>query len=56
MCPDPEQKRKIIGGEFIEVFQEEARKLEELISRGQEPSIRILSRVERNGKDGEIPP
>ena len=25
---DPEQKRKIIGGEFIEVFAEEARKLE----------------------------
>ena len=25
---DPEQKRKIIGGEFIKVFEEEARKLE----------------------------
>ena len=25
---DPETKRKIIGGEFIEVFEEEARKLE----------------------------
>ena len=25
---DPEQKRKIIGGEFIEVFAEEARKLD----------------------------
>lgn len=25
---DPETKRKIIGGEFIEVFAEEARKLE----------------------------
>ena len=25
---DPEQKRKIIGGEFIRVFEEEARKLE----------------------------
>lgn len=24
---DPEQKRKIIGGEFIRVFEEEARKL-----------------------------
>ncbi len=26
--PDPEQKRKIIGAEFIRVFEEEARKLE----------------------------
>ena len=25
---DPEQKRKIIGAEFIRVFEEEARKLE----------------------------
>ncbi len=25
---DPEEKRKIIGGEFIRVFEEEARKLE----------------------------
>ena len=25
---DPEEKRKIIGGEFIEVFAEEARKLD----------------------------
>ena len=25
---DPEQKRKIIGGEFIRVFEEEARKLD----------------------------
>ncbi len=24
---DPEEKRKIIGGEFIRVFEEEARKL-----------------------------
>ena len=29
---DPEKKRKIIGGEFIEVFAEEARKLDELNS------------------------
>ncbi len=27
---DPEQKRKIIGGEFIEVFAEEARKLDDI--------------------------
>lgn len=27
---DPEEKRKIIGGEFIRVFEEEARKLEAL--------------------------
>ena len=33
---DPEQKRKIIGGEFIRVFEEEARKLEgiELLGQG----------------------
>ncbi len=31
---DPEQKRKIIGGEFIEVFQEEARKI---------PGVRFLA-------------
>ena len=27
---DPETKRKIIGGEFIEVFAEEARKLDRI--------------------------
>ncbi len=27
---DPEQKRKIIGGEFIKVFEEEARKLDDI--------------------------
>lgn len=32
---DPEQKRKIIGGEFIRVFEEEARKLEEIDFLGQ---------------------
>ena len=32
---DPEEKRKIIGGEFIEVFQEEARKLEGIDFLGQ---------------------
>lgn len=32
---DPEQKRKIIGGEFIRVFEEEARKLEGVDFLGQ---------------------
>ena len=32
---DPEQKRKIIGGEFIRVFEEEARKLDGLDFLGQ---------------------
>ena len=32
---DPEQKRKIIGGEFIEVFAEEARKLDGISFLGQ---------------------
>ena len=32
---DPEQKRKIIGGEFIRVFDEEARKLEGISFLGQ---------------------
>ena len=32
---DPEQKRKIIGGEFIRVFEEEARKLEGIDYLGQ---------------------
>ncbi len=32
---DPEQKRKIIGGEFIRVFEEEARKLDDIEFLGQ---------------------
>lgn len=32
---DPEQKRKIIGGEFIRVFEEEARKLDDVDFLGQ---------------------
>lgn len=32
---DPEKKRKIIGGEFIEVFNEEAKKLEDISFLGQ---------------------
>ena len=34
---DPEQKRKIIGAEFIRVFEEEARKLEGIQFLGQGP-------------------
>ena len=34
---DPEQKRKIIGAEFIRVFEEEARKLEGIEFLAQEP-------------------
>ena len=30
---DPEEKRKIIGGEFIEVFAEEARNLDGMVYR-----------------------
>ena len=32
---DPEQKRKIIGAEFIRVFEEEARKLDDISFLGQ---------------------
>ena len=32
---DPEEKRKIIGGEFIRVFEEEARKLDGIHFLGQ---------------------
>ena len=46
---DPEEKRKIIGGEFIRVFEEEARKLD---------GIDFLYRGKRykDSQDGEIPP
>ena len=38
---DPEQKRKIIGAEFIRVFEEEARKLDgiEFLGHGQAASM-----------------
>ncbi len=39
---DPEQKRKIIGAEFIRVFEEEARKLTVSTSWDKVPSIPIL--------------
>ncbi len=38
---DPEQKRKIIGAEFIRIFEEEARKLEESNFWVREPFTRI---------------
>jgi GMP synthase (glutamine-hydrolysing) len=46
---DPEQKRKIIGGEFIRVFEEEARKLDgiEFLAQGT-----IYSDVVESGKGG----
>ena len=39
---DPEEKRKIIGGEFIEVFAEEARKLDGIEFLAQAQSGRIF--------------
>ena len=42
---DPEQKRKIIGGEFIRVFEEEARKLDGIDFLGQ--GTMILWKAER---------
>ena len=40
---DPEQKRKIIGTEFIRVFEEEARKLEGIEFLARAPSTPTLS-------------
>jgi len=37
---DPEQKRKIIGREFVEVFQREAKKLPQANGWLRAPSIR----------------
>lgn len=42
---DPEQKRKIIGAEFIRVFEEEARKLEGIDFWRREPFTRTLLRA-----------
>ena len=52
---DPEEKRKIIGGEFIRVFEEEARKLEGIDFLGQGTILSGHYR-ERNQdcKDGKI--
>lgn len=37
---EPERKRKIIGEEFIRVFEEEAKKIRKVDFLAQEPSIR----------------
>ena len=42
---EPEQKRKIIGAEFIRVFEEEARKLEGIEFLAQARSTRISWRA-----------
>ena len=54
---DPEQKRKIIGGEFIRVFEEEARKLSGIDFLGQ-GTIYPRHHRERHQdrQDGEVPP
>ena len=44
---DPEEKRKIIGAEFIRVFEEEARKLEGIDSSHRERFIRISWKAEQ---------
>ena len=49
---DPEQKRKIIGAEFIRVFEEEARKLPVSTSWHREPSI--LDIVESGTKTAKV--
>jgi GMP synthase (glutamine-hydrolysing) len=46
---DPEQKRKIIGGEFIRVFEEEAGKLDKI---GFLMQGTIYTDVSESGKDG----
>lgn len=48
---DPEQKRKIIGEEFIRVFEEEAKKLDKIDFLVQGT---ILSDVVESGKDGQV--
>ena len=42
---DPEQKRKIIGAEFIRVFEEEAKKIGRFISLHRAPFILTLWRA-----------
>ncbi len=57
---DPEAKRKIIGGEFIRVFEEEARKLDgiEFLAQGTiYPDIlESKSGVKSHHNDGGLPP
>ena len=49
---DPEQKRKIIGSEFIRVFEEEARKLDGIDFLGQGT---IYPDIIESRQDGEVP-
>ena len=61
---DPEQKRKIIGGEFIRVFEEEARKLEGIEFLGQgtiypdivESGTKTAKMVKSHHNVGGLPP
>ncbi len=61
---DPEQKRKIIGGEFIRVFEEEARKLEGIEFLGQgtiypdivESGTKTAKTVKSHHNVGGLPP
>ena len=54
---DPEEKRKIIGGEFIRVFEEEARKLEGIDFLGQGTIYPdIIESGTKTAKDGKISP
>ena len=55
---DPEQKRKIIGGEFIRVFEEEARKLEGIDFLGQgtiESGTKTAKMVKSHHNVGGLP-
>ena len=52
---DPEQKRKIIGGEFIRVFEEEARKLDGIHFWDKEPFIPTSSKAAQRLQNGKIP-
>ena len=54
---DPEQKRKIIGAEFIRVFEEEARKLSgiEFLAQGTiYPDI--IESGTKTARGGQVPP
>ena len=56
---EPEQKRKIIGGEFIRVFEEEARKLEgiEFLAQGTiYPDILESDGIKSHHNVGGLPP
>ena len=53
---DPEEKRKVIGGEFIRVFEEEARKLEGIDFLGQGTIYPDIIESNQDCKDGKISP